>query len=177
LPSGATTGRNYRVSNPGQIPLVTTRTLARLLRSVGSAVIFENAISRHTSAPALLRSMDASTLRQKAIADNVANVNTPGYKRVEVSFENELSKALDPNQLQGARTDAGHMEIGKPNLLSLHPKAYRPEDPTLPGQVNDVDIDMEMAKLAENQILFSSSVKFLQDRIGTIRSAIQGSPT
>jgi len=47
----------------------------------------------------------------------------------------------------------------------------------LPGQINNVDIDMEMAKLAENQILFTSSVKFLQDRIGTIRSAIQGSPT
>ncbi len=150
--------------------------LARPLHAQ-TRVIFENAISRHTSAPALLRSLDASALRQKAIADNVANVNTPGFKRIEVSFEKELSKALDPNRLQGARTDAGHMEIGKPNLLSLRPKAYRPNDPTLAGQVNNVDIDMEMAKLAENQILFSSSVKFLQDRIGTIRSAIQGNPT
>jgi len=113
-------------------------------------------------------------MRQKAIANNVANVNTPGYKRIEVSFEGELQKALDPNRLQGARTDAGHMEIGKPNLLSLHPKAYRPEDPTLAGQINNVDIDMEMAKLAENQILFSAGVKFLQDRVSTIRSAIQG---
>jgi flagellar basal-body rod protein FlgB len=137
-------------------------------------VIFENAISRHTSAPALLRSLDASAMRQKAIADNVANVNTPGYKRIEVSFEGELQKALDPNKLQGARTNAGHMEIGKPNILSLHPEAYRPNDPTLAGQVNDVDIDMEMAKLAENQLLFNSGVKFLQDRISTIRAAIQG---
>jgi flagellar basal-body rod protein FlgB len=144
------------------------------LRSDVSAVIFENAISRHTSAPALLRSMDASSLRQKAIADNVANVNTPGYKRVEVSFENELSKALDPNQLQGARTDPGHMEIGRPDLLSLHPDAYRPKDPTQPGQINNVDIDMEMAKLAENQILFSADVKLLQDRVDTIRSAVSG---
>jgi len=118
--------------------------------------------------------MDASTLRQKAIADNVANVNTPGYKRVEVSFESELSKALDPNLLQGARTDPGHMEIGKPNLLSLHPEAYRPNDPTQAGQINNVDIDMEMAKLAENQILFSADVKLLQDRVDTIRSAVSG---
>jgi len=137
-------------------------------------VIFENAISRHTSAPALLRSLDASMLRQKSIANNVANVNTPGYKRIEVEFETELRKALDPNRLQGARTDNGHMEIGKPNLLTLHPQAYRPTDPTLPGQINNVDIDMEMAKLAENQILYNSGVKFLNDRIQTIRSAIVG---
>ena len=137
-------------------------------------MIFEKAISRHTSAPALLRSLDASAMRQKAIADNVANVNTPGFKRIEVSFEGELRKALDPNRLQGAQTAAGHMSIGRPNLLEVHPEAYRPNDPTLAGQVNDVDIDMEMAKLAENQILFNSGVKFLQDRVSTIRAAIQG---
>jgi flagellar basal-body rod protein FlgB len=137
-------------------------------------VIFDNAISRHTSAPALWKSMDASALRQKAISDNVANVNTPGYQRIEVSFEAELRKAIDPNKLQGARTDPGHMEIGRPNLLALHPKAYRPDEQTQPGQINDVDIDMEMAKLAENQILFNADVKFLQDRVQTIRSAIQG---
>ncbi|MBK9576695.1 MAG: flagellar basal body rod protein FlgB [Fibrobacterota bacterium] len=137
-------------------------------------MIFENAISRHTSAPALLRSLDASMLRQKSIANNIANINTPGYKRIEVQFESELRKALDPNRLQGARTDNGHMDIGKPNLHSLHPEAYRPTDPTLPGQINNVDIDMEMAKLAENQILYNSGVKFLNDRIQTIRSAIMG---
>lgn len=137
-------------------------------------MIFENAISRHTSAPALLRSLDAGTLRQKSIANNIANVNTAGYQRIEVSFEGELQKALDPNRLQGARTQSGHMEIGKPNLLTLHPKAYRPADPTLPGQINNVDIDMEMAKLAENQILYNSGVKLLSDRVQTIRAAIQG---
>jgi flagellar basal-body rod protein FlgB len=147
--------------------------LARPLRGL-SFVIFENAISRHTSAPALLRSLDASMLRQKSIANNIANVNTAGYKRIEVQFESELQKALDPNRLQGARTDAGHVAIGKPDLLSLHPEAYRPTDPTLPGQVNNVDIDMEMAKLAENQILYNSGVKFLNDRIQTIRAAIMG---
>ena len=113
-------------------------------------------------------------MRQKAIANNIANVNTPGYQRIEVSFENELRKALDPKRLVGAQTNAAHMQIGKPTLADIQPKAYRPNDPTLPGQINNVDIDMEMAKLAENQILFNAGVKLLTDRSSVIRSAISG---
>lgn len=113
-------------------------------------------------------------MRLKAIANNIANVNTPGYKRIEVNFESELRKALDPRVLQGARTNGNHMTIGRPDLGTLRPEAYRPNDPTLPGQVNNVDIDMEMAKLAENQILFQAGVKMLSDRNSVLRSAITG---
>lgn len=141
---------------------------------VASGVIFDKAISRHTSAPAVRLSLDASAMRQKAIANNIANVNTPGYQRIEVSFESELQKALNPMRLAGAQTQAGHMPIGKSDLAHIEPEAYRPDDPTLPGQVNNVDIDMEMAKLAENQILFNAGVKFLTDRSSVIRSAISG---
>ncbi|MEK7395235.1 MAG: flagellar basal body rod protein FlgB [Fibrobacterota bacterium] len=137
-------------------------------------MIFSKAISRHTAAPAVRLSLDASTMRQKAIANNIANVNTPGYQRIEVSFEDELKKALNPRQLLGAQTDAGHMPIGRPTLDKLQPQAYRPKDSTLPGQINNVDIDMEMAKLAENQILFNAGVKFLTERSSVIRSAIAG---
>ena len=137
-------------------------------------MIFENGLSRHTSAPAVRASLDASAMRLKAISNNIANINTPGYKRIEVSFESELQKALNPNALAGARTDAKHMAIGRPDLGTIRPEAYRPNDPTLPGQVNNVDIDMEMAKLAENQILFQAGVKFLSDRTATLRAAIAG---
>jgi len=137
-------------------------------------VIFANGLSRHTSAPAVRASLDASAMRLKAISNNIANVNTPGYKRIEVDFESELRKALNPQVLQGARTDNGHMNIGRPDLGTVRPQAYRPNDPTLPGQVNNVDIDMEMAKLAENQILFQAGVKFLSERSAVLRSAISG---
>jgi flagellar basal-body rod protein FlgB len=140
-------------------------------------VIFSKALSRHTAAPAVRSSLDASAMRLKAIANNIANVNTPGYKRIEVSFEAELQKALNPQVLSGARTDNQHMAIGRPDLGSLKPQAYRPNDPTLPGQVNNVDIDMEMAKLAENQILFQAGVKFLSERGAVMRSAISGRGT
>jgi len=138
------------------------------------SVIFENSISRHMSVPALRKSLDASALRGKAISDNLANVLTPGYKRIEVSFEMELRKALDPRQLSGAKTNPAHFDIGRKDIGKIMPQAYRPNDPTLPGDINDVDIDMESAKLAENQIFYQSAAKFLNDRYSTLRAAIAG---
>jgi flagellar basal-body rod protein FlgB len=122
--------------------------------------------------PLLSKSLDACMLRSKAIANNIANVNTPGYQRVEVTFEDELRKALDKSKLQGTRTDEKHLEMGKLDVSSLNPKIKKPIDPTLPSGVNNVDIDSEMAKLAENQILFSYSSKFLHGKFQRLNAAI-----
>jgi flagellar basal-body rod protein FlgB len=126
-----------------------------------------------SSIPLLTKSLDASMLRAKAIANNIANVNTPGYHRVEVTFENELRKALDKGQLRGTRTDEKHLEMGKLDIASLNPKVKKPVDPTLPSGVNNVDIDAEMAKLAENQLLYNFSAKFLHGKFSKLNAAIQ----
>ncbi len=123
--------------------------------------------------PLLTKSLDAGMLRNKAIANNIANVNTPGYKRLEVSFEDELKKALDRGKLKGMRTDDKHLDLGKMDIGSLSPKIKRPVDPTLPSGVNNVDIDSEMAKLAENQILYNFSAKFLSGKFKKLNAAIQ----
>jgi flagellar basal-body rod protein FlgB len=59
------------------------------------------------------------------------------------------------------------------DLSGLSPKVQKPVDPTLPGGVNNVDIDMEMAKLAENQILYNFSAKFLKGQYNKLNAAIQ----
>jgi flagellar basal-body rod protein FlgB len=126
-----------------------------------------------SSVPVLTKSLDASMLRQRAIANNIANVNTPGYQRVEVTFEDELRRALDKTKIRGLRTDNNHLELGKRNISSLQPKVEKPNDPTLPSGVNNVDIDAEMAKLAENQILYNFSAKFLSGKFKKLNAAIQ----
>jgi flagellar basal-body rod protein FlgB len=123
--------------------------------------------------PVLVKSLDASMLRSRTIANNIANVNTPGYQRVEVSFEDELRKALDQGQLRGMQTNDKHLPLGKLDLSGLSPKVQKPVDPTLPSGVNNVDIDMEMAKLAENQILYNFSAKFLKGQYNKLNAAIQ----
>jgi flagellar basal-body rod protein FlgB len=126
-----------------------------------------------SSIPLLSKSLDASMLRAKAIANNIANINTPGYHRIEVTFEDELKKALDKSKLQGMRTDDKHLELGKFDVSSINPKVKKPIDPTLPSGVNNVDIDSEMAKLAENQLLYNFSAKFLHGKFSRLNAAIQ----
>jgi flagellar basal-body rod protein FlgB len=135
--------------------------------------MLEKIIAKNTNLPLLTRTLDAAMLRSRVIANNIANVTTPGYRRVEVSFEEELRTALDRTRLQGSRTDDGHLDIGRKNLSEVNAEAYHPYDPTQPSGVNNVDIDMEMAKLAETQITYNYAVKFGQGMFKKLNAAIQ----
>jgi len=122
------------------------------------------------------KTMDAAMLRGRVIANNIANVNTPGFRRVEVAFEEELRSALDRTRLQGSRTDEKHMDMGRKDLSSVNAEAYHPYDPALPSGVNNVDIDMEMSKLAETQIMYNYAVRFGQGVFKKLNAAIQAKP-
>jgi flagellar basal-body rod protein FlgB len=137
----------------------------------GLSMLAKLTIFDHTSIPVAAKGLDAGTLRGKAIADNLANVTTPGFQRIEVNFEEQLRKALDKKQVAGDRTDPNHIRLGRPELDMLKPFAYRPEDPTKPGEVNNVDIDMEMSKLAENQLAYSFDARFIRSQLEKITSA------
>jgi flagellar basal-body rod protein FlgB len=135
--------------------------------------MFDQILFDKTPMAVLQKSMDAGLLRGRTIANNIANVNTPGYQRLEVSFEDQLRKSLDGITLKGARTQEGHLELGKKNISSLNPQVERPIDPTLPSGVNNVDIDSEMAKLSENQLLFNFDANMVRNTFRKINSAIQ----
>ncbi len=154
-------------------------------------MLIQKALFDHTSLPVLGKSLDASALRSRAIAANLANVATPGYERIEVSFEDALRQALNPKPMGHASSLGGAgQSLGMPNekaesnpesalnmvpdLAHVEPVAYRPKDLTQPSGVNNVDVDMEMSKLAENQLAFNFGVRFVQDRRGAIESAIIG---
>ncbi len=107
------------------------------------------------------KSLDATALRNRVIAENLANVETPGYQRKEVSFEDQL-KALLEKKLAADQTKPEHMQAGKGlDFSQLHPFVYKALDTTLPGEINNVDVDMEGAKMAENTILYSFLTKFV----------------
>lgn len=135
--------------------------------------MLEQIIKNKTNIPLITRAMDAAMLRSRTIANNIANVTTPGYRRVEVSFEEELRNALDRTRLQGTGSDDEHLPIGRKNLSEVQAHAYHPYDPTQPSGANNVDIDMEMAKLAETQLMYNYAVKFGQGAFRKINSAIQ----
>jgi len=125
---------------------------------------------------ALAKSLDARMARQKVIANNIANVETPGYHRKEVKFEESLADALNRSLLQGAKTNAKHFELGRPRVGDVQFEVIEPVDHTMSSGVNNVDIDFEMASLAENQIGFSYAMKMLKSSHDKLNAAIQGQP-
>ena len=139
-------------------------------------MIVQNLLMGSNRRQALVKSLDARMARQKVIANNIANVNTPGYHRREVKFEEQLSEALDNSRLQGARTNNGHMALGRPKISDVHFEVWQPVDHTMPSGVNNVDIDFEMAMLAENQIGFNHALKLLKSSFDGLNAAIRLQP-
>lgn len=133
-----------------------------------------NFLLKKTTIPVLTKSLDAYALRQKSIADNIANVDTPGYRRSEVSFEEDLKDALNDRGLFGYRTHENHMRVGQQRIEDLEPIAYIPKDDSMPSGKNNVDIDMENVELAKNQIRFTFAARFIEGTFKRMKSAIRG---
>ena len=131
-----------------------------------------------TKLPLLKKALDAYSLRQKAIASNIANVSTIGYRRLEVKFEEELRQALRDNSIRGYRTNEKHFLIGKPLVNEVKPKVVEESSPLnsdpLASGVNNVDIDYEMAELAKNQIRYKLASKLMAETFRLIQKSITG---
>jgi flagellar basal-body rod protein FlgB len=94
--------------------------------------------------------MDALGARQRVVASNIANADTPGYATRDVSFQDELSKA--------AGTPAAVIEVsGLP----------------VRNDGNNVNLDREARLLAENALRFQVASQLMKGQIRLVRSAIQ----
>jgi flagellar basal-body rod protein FlgB len=102
--------------------------------------------------------LDTAALRHRVIAQNIANVNTPGYRRLAVEFERDLAKALASPE-------------GNPMLVQ--PKVVIEDGPER-ADGNTVDIDREMGALAKNSLLYQAAAQILTSRVASMRAAIAG---
>ncbi|WP_281887647.1 flagellar basal body rod protein FlgB [Paenibacillus sp. YYML68] len=118
------------------------------------------------------RSLDAASLRQKVIAHNIANVDTPHYKRSEVKFEQLLQKELNAPAFSSFRTDSRHYEFGKSQVIQ--PEIMRDTQSHMNNNLNNVDIDYEMALMAKNQLRYNTIVQQINADIKKTRTAIGG---
>ncbi|MDI3280894.1 MAG: flagellar basal body rod protein FlgB [Bacillota bacterium] len=121
----------------------------------------------------LTATLDATTLRHQVIASNLANANTPHFKRSEVRFEEVLREALQPPQvLPLATTHPAHISNAPPSALTVRPEVVPIQDTRARIDGNNVDPDQEMAKLARNSLLYSAAVQMLDRRFSSLKSAI-----
>lgn len=93
----------------------------------------------------LERALSGAALRQRAIANNIANANTAGYKRTDVDFHSALAEAL-------AAPDA------KRKLESLSFQTQTDDSTSTRADGNNVDIEQEMANLSETSLEYQSLI-------------------
>ena len=117
----------------------------------------------------LKKSMDASALRGKVIANNVANINTNNYKKLYVTFEDTLNDNISANTM---KTDNNkHMLAGSGNGdISIQ----RDESTSMRQDGNNVDIDQEMTNQAANTLMYSALVKQVSSKISLTSYIIRG---
>jgi flagellar basal-body rod protein FlgB len=97
--------------------------------------------------------MDVLAARQKMVASNIANIDTPGYKTQDVDFQTEFAKLLNG-------TSSGSIQAQEPTGLRVK------------NDGNNVDIDREARLLSENSIRFSAASNLLKGQLRMLKSAI-----
>lgn len=124
----------------------------------------------------LERALGASGLAHDVIAHNLANVDTPGYKRSEVIFQDRLRAALKAARedgITGMRTDERHISIGDlPDPGSVEPSVIVRAETSLRPDGNNVDLDSEMVKLSQNTLLYQTLSQLVRNKLNQLRSVI-----
>ena len=100
----------------------------------------------------------AETLRQKAIANNVANLETPGYRRIDVKFEELLARCLRSS--------------GEFDLSEIEAQIYRPKQTPLNSNGNDVNLEAEIGQMIKNTLRHKAYIRLLSKKYNQIELAI-----
>lgn len=122
---------------------------------------------------ALAASLNLRQIRHEVLTSNIANADTPGYKAKRVDFEEALARALDVDgNLEMLTSEEKHFDVGNGGFENLQPEIYDDPNGIVSEDGNTVDRDAEMAKMAENKILYDASVKLLNKKLGMLKYAI-----
>lgn len=115
------------------------------------------------------KTMDAAAARQELISNNLANVNTPNYKRKDIRFETELKNAFV--RANGDSVDAKVKDI---ELEALTPKTYIDySELSYRYDGNNVDIDTENAMSAENQTKYSGLMDLVNMNFSMLQTVMK----
>lgn len=115
------------------------------------------------------KAMDASWLRHEAISNNLSNVDTPGYKRQDVAFEDVLKDALGQNRFQSMDS-----KVASLNLSRLQGRVYTDYASfSYRLDKNNVDVDNEGVMLAENQLKYQGLMTAVQEEFSNLKLVMQ----
>ena len=115
------------------------------------------------------KAADASWLRNEVLSNNLANIDTPGYKRQDVDFESVLKEALGMSHFE----DMDHKVAGLRHkaLSGRLYTDYSNYSYRIDG--NNVDVDNENVMLAENQLRYQGLITSINQEFTNLKTAMQ----
>jgi flagellar basal-body rod protein FlgB len=118
--------------------------------------------------------LDYSSTRQSALAANIANINTPGYQRKDSSFANVLA-AADPNnstlELSAETDNPAQFQFGPSPSGKVAVETDSGGAMRIDG--NNVDMDVEMGRLAKNQIYYQGLTELVSNQFSGLKFVIE----
>lgn len=117
----------------------------------------------------LEKGLSYATLKNKAIAQNIANVDTPNYKAKEVSFKDVFSEAQQ-SAISAYRNDERHYDFSmKTSQAGVFTENFRARP-----NGNGVNMDAEQASLAENTIYYNALIDRINGKFNSLNTVIKG---
>jgi len=123
-----------------------------------------------------MATLDQRLKRSQVISANIANSETPGYRALGYDFEQQLASLANLDQQVPMKvTNPEHFRNSFTTKDgTIEPDVYVRPTESVGQDGNTVDVDEEMEKMAQNQILYRSSVELLNRKIGILKYAING---
>ena len=122
-----------------------------------------------------IKALDMRSKRGELIKANIANAETPGYRSIGLEFEKQLQEVADPSKIRMQVSSPRHFRMANVKADgTLKPEIYIRPTESVGHDGNTVDLDNEMARMQENQILYRGTIELINRKIGILRYAISG---
>ena len=123
----------------------------------------------------LEKSLDLRSLNQRVLASNIANLDTPNYKAVELEVAEEMNRKKESIPgLSLVRTHFNHLPVKHQAMNQVKLKTAKAPEFSLRGDGNTVDIDRTMGRLAKNSLLFNAATQLISSKFKGLKNAMKG---
>ena len=123
----------------------------------------------------LEKAMDLRSTKHNVVMSNIANMDTPNYKAFDVIIEEEMEKSKGPDDMTRVkRTHQNHLSGRHGAADDVHPTLEKTGQTTLRKDGNTVDVDREMAKLSENNLMYDALAQIVSKKFQGLKDAIKG---
>jgi len=116
------------------------------------------------------KTLDVTWSRQRVAMDNVANIDTPGYKAKYILFEDQLKNKLGRLERTGRMNNSEVREAIRDSKMRMRQR----DDESIRADGNNVNLDVEQLEIARNSYHYQFALRQINDQLLRLRTAIEG---